>query len=249
MYARFLQNHVLANLAFVLVLVIGFLAYQMLPRQQDPTINFNWVQIYTVLPGASASDIEQRVTEPLEDAIRNVADIKFASSNSREAVSSILVRFEDIDTRTYDKRIADLRREIQNAKDDLPQEAEDSNIIEINSANAFPSATVAVIGQADDETLRQQAYQVQKDLKRLSGVDRIDPVGLQDPELQVSFDLANMEALGVSPGTALQHRGGLFSRQLGRHPDPGQPKLVGADRRYRIGPAAAGPAPTARDGG
>lgn len=199
MYARFLQNHVLANLAFVLVLVIGFLAYQMLPRQQDPSINFNWVQITTILPGASASDIEQRVTEPLEDAIRNVSDIKFASSNSREAVSSILVRFEDIDTRTYDKRIADLRREIQNAESDLPQEAEDPKIFELTTANAFPSATVAVVGNANDETLRQQAYQVQKDIKRLDGADRVDAVGLQDPELQVNFDPEMLQALGVAP--------------------------------------------------
>lgn len=199
MYARFLQNHVLANLAFVLVLVIGFLAYQMLPRQQDPTINFNWVQITTVLAGASASDIEQRVTEPLEDAIRNISDIKFVSSNSREAVSSILVRFEDIDTRTYDKRIADLRREIQNAEDELPAEADDTHIIEITSANAFPSAMVAVIGQADDENLRSQAYQIHKDIKRLKGVDRVDAVGLQEPELLVSFEPAQLEALGITP--------------------------------------------------
>ncbi|MEH6472809.1 MAG: efflux RND transporter permease subunit [Halopseudomonas sp.] len=199
MYARFLQNHVLANLAFVLVLFVGFMAYQMLPRQQDPSINFNWVEVYTVLPGASASDIEQRVTEPLEDAIRNISDIKFVSSKSREAVSSLLIRFEDIDSRTFDKRVADLRREIQNAKDELPLEAEDSKIIELNSANAFPSATVAIVGKADDETLRQQAYRVQKDIKRLGGVDRVDAVGLRDPELQVNFDPQRLQALGVSP--------------------------------------------------
>ena len=199
MYARFLQNHVLANLAFVLVLAIGFLSYQMLPRQQDPTINFNWVAVTTILPGASASDVEQRVTDPLEDAIRNVADIKFVSSNSRESVSSMLIRFEDIDSRTFDKRIADLRREIQNAKDELPFEAEDSLILEINSANAFPAATIAVLGLDNDETLRQQAYKVEKDLKRLAGVDRIDTIGLSDPELQVHFDPQRLQALGLDP--------------------------------------------------
>jgi len=193
------NNHVLANLTFLLVLVIGFLCYNLLPRQQDPTINFNWVVVTTVLPGASADDIEKRVTDPLEDAIRNVSDIKFASSNSREAVSSLLVRFSDIDERTFDKRINDLRREIQNVEDELPENALDPVILEITSANAFPSVTVAVTALDDDENLRVQARNIEKDLERIVGVDRVDPIGLDDPELQVNFDPEALQALSLSP--------------------------------------------------
>jgi len=105
LYRILLQNHVLANLTFVLVLVIGFISYFDLPRQQDPTINFNWIVITTVLPGASALDVEKKVTDPIEDAIRKIRDINFMSSNSRESVSSILVRFQDIDYRTFDQRV------------------------------------------------------------------------------------------------------------------------------------------------
>lgn len=199
MLTRLFNNHVLANLTFVLVLVIGFLSYNLLPRQQDPTINFNWVIVTTVLPGASAEDIEKRVTDPLEDAIQSVSDIKFASSNSREAVSSLLIRFEDIDERTFDKRINDLRREIQNVEDELPANATDPVIVEVTSANAFPSVTVAVTALDDDENLRIQARNVEEDLERLAGIDRVDPVGLDDPELQVNFDPAAMQALALSP--------------------------------------------------
>ena len=184
-YRALLQNHVLANLTFILVLVVGTLSYLALPRQQDPTINFNWIIITTVLPGAAAVDVEKKVTDPLEDALRKLQDVKFMSSNSRESVSSILVRFEDIDDRTFDRRIADLRREIQNEQDELPEAAEDSVILEITSANGFPSATIAVVGQGFDENLRRQARNVRKAVERLDGVDRVDAVGLQDPELQV----------------------------------------------------------------
>ncbi len=197
--ARLYRNHVLANLTFVLVLVVGVLAYGMMPRQQDPTVNFNWIVITAVFPGASAADIEKRVTDPLEDAIRKVADVKFVSSTSREGVSSILARFEDIDGATFDKRVTDLRREIQNKQDELPPEVDDPLILELTTANAFPTATVAVVGQSDDENLRYQAYNIQKDLERLKGVDRIDALGLDDPELQVRFYPDRLEALGVSP--------------------------------------------------
>ena len=198
-YQRLLRNHVLTNLAFILVLVVGSLSYLSLPRQQDPTINFNWIIITTVLPGAAALDVEKKVTDPLEDAIRKLQDVKFMSSNSRESFSNILVRFDDIDNRTFDKRVNDLRREIQNKEDELPLAAEDPVILEITSANAFPSASVAVVGIADDENLRIQARNIEKGLERLQGVDRVDPVGLADPELHVRFDRSALEVLGLSP--------------------------------------------------
>ena len=199
-YRALLNNHVLANLSFVLVLVVGTLSYLALPRQQDPTINFNWIIITTILPGASAVDVEKKVTDPLEDALRQIQDVKFMSSNSRESVSSILIRFEDIDDRTFDKRVADLRREIQNQEDELPAAAEDSQILEITSASGFPSATIAVVGAGMDENLRRQARNVRKALERLQGVDRVDAIGLPDPELQVRFFPQELENLGLTPG-------------------------------------------------
>ncbi|MEO5344205.1 MAG: efflux RND transporter permease subunit, partial [Gammaproteobacteria bacterium SHHR-1] len=222
MFAQFLQNHVLANLTFALVLAMGSFSYLNLPRQQDPSINFNWIIITTVLPGAGALDVEQKVTDPLEDAIRRVRDIKFTSSNSRENISSILVRFQDMGERQFDKRIADLRREIQNAESELPSQAEDPLILEITSANAFPSALIAVSGAANDETLRQQARNIEKDIERLSGVDRVDPVGLAEPELQVDFDPEALERHGLSPSQVADSVAAFFqdlaagSRQLGQ---------------------------------
>lgn len=108
MYFRLLQNHVLANLLFALVILVGSVSYLLLPRQQDPTVNFNWIDITTIFPGAGAADVESRVTDVLEEAIRKVNDIDFVSSNSREGMSSILVRFEDISDREFDKRVIDL---------------------------------------------------------------------------------------------------------------------------------------------
>ena len=199
MLTKLYQNHVLANLTFLLVLVMGALSYSMMPRQQDPTVNFNWIDITTVLPGASAEDVERRVTEVLEKRIRRVADIRFVSSVSRESVSSILIRFEEITPALFDKRTTTLRREIQDAKEELPEEASNPFIFEITSANAFPSAVLAVAGQADDENLRRQAEAIKKDLEQLTGVDRVLRTGLRDPELQIDYHPERLEAAGISP--------------------------------------------------
>ncbi len=199
MLERLLRNHVLANLVFVLVLAMGVAAYMLLPREQDPTINFNWIQVTTVYAGASAEDIEKLVTDPLEDALAQIGDIRFVSSTSRENFSSILVRFNELDEKEFDKRVTDLRREIQNkANDELPDEAEQPRIFEITSSNAFPSATVLVVGPAFDENLRKQARNVKRDLERLKGVYEVQAMSLLEPELQVKFIPERLEGLGVT---------------------------------------------------
>jgi multidrug efflux pump subunit AcrB len=195
-----LRNHPLANICFVIVLALGTLAYLSMPREQDPEINFNWVQILTVLPGASAEDIERLVTDPLEDAIANVSDVRFVASASREASSSILVRFREIPQREFDRRVNDLRREIQNkASAELPLQVRNPQILEITTSNGFPTATVVLVGQANDEVLRTQARSILTDLERLGGVDRVFASGLRDPELHIRFDPQRLAARGLTP--------------------------------------------------
>lgn len=196
-----LTNHPLANIAFVVVTLLGFISYLQMPRERDPEINFNWVNITTVLPGASAEDVERLVTNPLEDAIQGVADVRFVISNSRENVSSMLVRFREINERTFDKRMNDLRREIQNkATSELPDEARDPRILEITTSNGFPTASIRLMGQADDETLRVNARRIKSDLERMSGVDQVFASGLRDPEILVSPDASALAARHLTAG-------------------------------------------------
>jgi multidrug efflux pump subunit AcrB len=202
---KLLQHHVLANLSFVLVLVMGFLSYTAMPKEKDPAINFNWIQISTVLPGASPEDIEKRITQPLEEGIAKVSDIRFISSNSRESMSSILVRFEELDERIFDKRLADLRREIQHIENTrLPAEAESPLILELTSSSAFPTATLILQGRANDENLRFFAVQLDKEMERLPFVERVDMLGSSDPEMIVDIDMQRLTGLGLSPAIVAQ---------------------------------------------
>jgi len=211
---RFLNNHVLANLFFGLCIGLGVLSYIQMPRARSPEVNFNWINILTVFPGASARDVEQRVTDPIEDALqRSIQDIRFVSSTSREGVSNILVRFNEIDDRIFDKRVIDLRREVQNTyTDELPDEIETPPAVyEITTSSGFPSATVVVVGAGQDENLRRQARNIKNDLERMKGVSRIVPIGFLEPELHVSFYPDRLEGLGITPADLADTVRGYFS--------------------------------------
>ncbi|MCP5024403.1 MAG: efflux RND transporter permease subunit, partial [bacterium] len=190
-----------------------------------------------VLPGATAEDVEKRITEVIEKKLRTVSDVKFVSSVSRESISNILVRFEDISERVFDKRVADLRREVQDAEDELPDDSSTPFVFEITSSNAFPSATLAIVGAADDENLRRQSENIKKDLEQIKGGDRVMASALHNPELQINFIPERLEQAGVSPsqladtvartfqdfaaGTTRINDQSWLVRIVGRDSDPG----------------------------
>jgi multidrug efflux pump subunit AcrB len=167
LYQRFITNHPLANVSFVVILLLGVMGYLGMPREQDPEINFNWLVVNTVLPGAAAEDVEKKVTDPLEEAIRTLADIRFVSSTSRDNSSIILVRFRDIPERLFDKRVTDLRRLVQNKyNSDLPSEAREPDVQELTTSNGFPTAMVLLTGPANDDRMRLTARRLKDDLER-----------------------------------------------------------------------------------
>ncbi|MEO6353831.1 MAG: efflux RND transporter permease subunit [Burkholderiaceae bacterium] len=216
MVDRLLANHPLANITFVVVLALGILSYLGMPRAQDPEINFNWVSIISVLPGASAVDVERELTAPLEDALRQVKDIRYVSSNSRENIASILVRFNDLSERDFDKRMVDLRREVQNkASAELPAEADDPVVMEITTSNGFPTAMVAVHGVAGGEQLRSAAAQIETDLRDIRGVDSLLPTGFPEPQLHVDFDPQALELRGANATQVADSVGAWFRNTLG----------------------------------
>ena len=200
-FHKLISNHVLVNLTFVLVIIAGFVTYSQMPRSKFPEINFNWVNILTVFPGAAATDVERRVTDPLEDALRNnVRDIKFALSSSREGVSNILVQLNELDQGDFDKRLNDISREAQNTYlDKLPEEAESPIVYELTSSSANPAAMVVIASPGDDENLRGQTLKIIKAIERIEGAGHISVIGRADPELHVAFMPERLQGLGITP--------------------------------------------------
>lgn len=241
-YERLIRNHPFANITFAVVILVGLAGYSLMPREQDPEINFNWVDITTVLPGASAEDVEKRVTVPLEEAIKNVQDIRFVLSTSRENISNILVRFREVDDRTFDKRINDLNREIQNkAKAELPFEAKDPRTTEITTSNGFPTAMVLLTGRADDEVLRSISHQIKLDIERIAGVDRVFALGQHDPELLVEFAPHALVARGANGSDVADAVTGAF-----RDTFAGRRKTAGDEWLVRVIGQEADPSVLAR---
>ncbi|NJA08067.1 efflux RND transporter permease subunit [Methylococcaceae bacterium WWC4] len=207
------RNHVLANLSYLMVLILGGLAYPQLPKEKAPDTPVHAASIAVALPGAGAEDVERLIVDPIERTLRGkIRDIKHVSSNAQTGIATITVSFEELDKPVYERRMMELRRELQTlAQSELPKSAAAPDIFEGNLGSDW--FKILVYGPGEDENFRRQARQVKLDLQRMPGVATVETKGLEDPELQVVFHPERLAGLGISP-TALADTVSAYFRDI-----------------------------------
>lgn len=107
LYSSAVKRPIMTTLCFVAVMIIGLFSLTTLPIDLYPDVETNTIMVMTTYQGASAQDIEQNVTRPLENSLNAVNDLKHITSKSRENISVITLEFEygkDIDVLTNDVR-------------------------------------------------------------------------------------------------------------------------------------------------
>lgn len=182
------RSHRLADLVLVVVLLLGAWSYFTMPRAQYPEVNLNWVVVAVAWPGATAQDVEREIAIPLETAARLVPDISLVAATSRDHMATLLIRFRDIPHDRFEHRLVALDREIRQATAGFPKEARAPQVIELTSSNFFPTAMVAVSGDAADGHISQRAAALGRQLENLPGVARVWAYGLRTREMEVRFD-------------------------------------------------------------
>jgi multidrug efflux pump subunit AcrB len=122
--ARLLGNHHLLYLTIALILIAGLAAWSSLPRIEDPRITTRNATAITSLPGANAARVEALVTKKLEDALREVSEIKTIESTSRGGISVISVELDDSVTKETNEQVfSEIRDKLASAEAQLPPEA------------------------------------------------------------------------------------------------------------------------------
>ena len=131
LYEGSVKKPIMTSLCFVAVAILGIFSLTKLPIDLYPDIETNTIMVMTAYPGASAADIENNLTRPLENALNAVSDLKHITSESKENISLITLEFEfgeDIDVLTND-----VRDKLDMVKSELPDEAENPIIFKFSS--------------------------------------------------------------------------------------------------------------------
>ena len=156
----FINNPVGANLLMLAIIASGVMAFGQLRVESFPQIAPSSVVINVAYPGGTAKQIDESVTQRIEESISGIAGIKQVTSQSSAGMSSVVVR--KTSSADLNKLLDDIRNRV-NAINGFPAQAEKPQVVRNEFTNL--AAFVVVSGPRSDEQLQPIARQVEQALK------------------------------------------------------------------------------------
>jgi len=174
----------IAVLGLIIILMGGY-SYMTLPREAAPDIPIPYILVTTTYEGVSPEDMETSVTMKIEKELNGVRGVEEITSSSAEGMSLISVEFTpDVPSEVALQRVRD---RVDLAKGELPLDAEEPVITEINFAE-LPIMLISLSGDISPIQLKEAADDLQDALEAVPGVLKVEITGDLEPEIRLEFD-------------------------------------------------------------
>ncbi len=182
----FLENHKLTIILSLMMVIFGVMGLFKLNAESYPMVNFAMVQVETRYEGATAKDIETKITKPIEDKIREVSGLKDVKSVSKSGLSRIFVRV-DMDNEDEEEVLDELQKAVK-AVNTLPADLrDDPTYLEINSEE-FPAIEIAIVGDNTDRARDIMADHLKEELEDSKRVKSARAVGFLKRQFNIRID-------------------------------------------------------------
>ena len=179
-----LRRPVSTFLAVLSLLFFGFIAFTTMKMELLPDMNFPYMIVSTVYPGASPEDIDELVSKPIEEEVSLLSDVEEVQSRSMENVSMVIVRYRygtNMD-RAYDK----LKKKLDVLKGNLPDDAEDPDYIEFD-INAQAGMVLAISDKTKANLYNYVKNNIEPEMEKLSSVASVSLSGGQAEYVRVEL--------------------------------------------------------------
>ncbi|WP_299558416.1 efflux RND transporter permease subunit [uncultured Sulfitobacter sp.] len=182
-------------MALLMMLAVGAYAYTSIPKEANPEVPLPLFYVSTGLDGISPSDAERLLVEPLETEFASIAGLESLKSEAAEGFASIQLEFSPgFDS---DQALDKVREAVDRAESELPDDAYDVTITEINTA-LFPIITAILSGPVPERTLNRLAETLQEEIEGLEGVLEADIGGQRFEFLEVLIDPTVFQTYNLS---------------------------------------------------
>ncbi len=188
-----LRNSTAVIVGIILTLLFGFLAFTRIPIQLNPSIESPYITVETLYPGASAIEVEQEVTQRMEEKLAAVENLREMRSTSSEGMSEIILKF-DWGVNKENAQLDVLQK--RNLVEDLPDDAEEPQILTVNRREQLTIMWLYLYSESlDVNQMRQVADDVIiPQFGRVPDVANIRVGGGAEREIHVLVDLAGIAA-------------------------------------------------------
>src|ERR1700752_23240 len=155
----------IAALAFLLI--AGFVAYMTIPKEAGPDIKIPIIYRLMTQRGISPEDAERLLIKPVETRLKSFSNVKEMRATAFEGGAYVLLEFQaGFDSKSA---LADVRAKVDEAKRDLPRDADEPLVHEVN-LSLYPVLVVALSGDVPERTLLRIARTVENALEQVPGV-------------------------------------------------------------------------------
>jgi len=220
-----IRRPVFTMMMILALVVFGLFSYPKIGVDLFPPVEFPFVSVSVIYPGADPESMEQKVAKPIEDSLSSMGGIKMLQSINLESASMILIQFElDVDG---DQAVQDVRDRIAGIQAQLPTGMDPPNIQKFD-IGAAPIMSLALSSKTlGPRQLTELADDVVKErIQRLQGVGNVEIVGGRDREIHVQIDPAALSARNLTPAdVAMALQGQNLELPAGRIED-GDSELV-----------------------
>jgi multidrug efflux pump subunit AcrB len=190
-------NSKLTPLTIAASVLLGAFAVWQLPREEEPQIIVPMLDLFVAMPGASAKEVEERITRPMEKLLWEIDGVEYLYSTSSPGGALVIVRFrvgED-----EEKSIVKVNQKMFANFDLIPPGASQP-LIKPRSIDDVPILALTFSsGRYDDFQLRRVAAQVNEAVKQVNNVSAVTVLGGQKRELRVTLDSSKLAAYSLSP--------------------------------------------------
>jgi len=200
------RNWQLTVILFVMLVLVGALAWRDIPRAEDPTFPIPSYTVVAVYPGATPTDIERLVAKPIEERLGELDELKHLETRVDDGLATIFAEFRaDSDA---DRKYDEVLREVNALRPAMPAELA-ALTVKKSSALDVSILQLALTGPAAPYRQLDSIAEVIEDrLETVAGVRRAERWGAPAREVQVQLDLGRLAALRLPPGLVLQAIGG-----------------------------------------
>jgi HAE1 family hydrophobic/amphiphilic exporter-1 len=203
------RRPVFATVIILALVVIGAFSYLKLGVDRFPNVEFPFVIVTTVLPGAAPEEIETEITDKIEESVNTISGIDELTSFSSENVSVVMISFTLEKNR--DVATQEVRDKISTILADLPSDAE-SPIVQNFDPGSIPVVTIAVSGPGSQRDISEYVDKtLRRRLETVYGVGQVLVIGARPRQINVVVDNAKLAAQGL---TAAQVVAALQSQNI-----------------------------------
>ena len=191
-----IKRPVFATIINVLILLVGFLAYQKLTVREYPNVSVPTLSVQTSYPNASPELVENDVTFHLEEELSGIEGVDYITSQSRKQSSEITLNFKP--GTSLDRALADVRERLSRARNLLPKGADEPVVQKQDSnAEAFLYLSLAGDNYTPSELMQYAQRNLKNPLENIKGVAKVEIMG-QPYLMEVTLDPRKMMALNIS---------------------------------------------------